>query len=50
MDLSIDEFTLQEDEVIQVKWFSSSEIKESFLKQPETFIPSFKNIISLFLS
>ena len=49
MDVSIKDLLLQESEVAQVKWFTPSEIKELFLDQPEIFVPSFKDIIDIFL-
>lgn len=49
IDLPIDAFILQENEVAQVKWITPAEIKNLFLKQPEIFIPSFKGIVQLFL-
>jgi len=49
IDLPIDKFVLQENEVAQVKWFYPSDIRNLFQKTPEIFIPSFKNITELFL-
>ena len=48
VDKKIEDFTIQEEEVEQIKWFSKDEINELFNEKPEMFINSFGNYIKLY--
>ncbi len=39
-DRSIDEFTLQPEEVVQIKWVPKDRLLEMIAKHPETYVPS----------
>lgn len=40
----IEEFTIQQEEVAQIKWFSSKELLKQIEEHPELFLDSFKEI------
>ena len=42
------EFTIQEEEVEQIKWFTKDELLTKYNSNPEIFIKSMKNYIYLF--
>jgi len=49
VNLDIDQFVIQKDEVEEIKWFSSKEFKEQLQDHPEEFIPTMKKYSGLFI-
>lgn len=49
LDLPLTAFTLQPDEVEQVRWISPKGLKNEYSQHPENFVPSFSLILPLFL-
>lgn len=48
IDKKIEEFSIQEDEVEEIKWFSPSELREQMQNNPEEFVPTMKKYFELF--
>ena len=49
IDRDINEFTIQEDEVEEVKWFPQEELKKQLQEHPEKFLPTMQKYFKLFL-
>lgn len=48
IDWPIDKFTLQEDEVEQIKWVDKAWLKQDLAKNPDHYVPSAQTWIKLF--
>lgn len=49
IDKEIDQFTIQEDEVEEIKWFTAEELQTQLRKHPEEFLPAMKTFVALFV-
>jgi 8-oxo-dGTP pyrophosphatase MutT (NUDIX family) len=49
IDLPIEAFILQADEVEWVRWISPENLRKEFSETPDNFVPSFALILPLFL-
>ncbi|MCK4650049.1 NUDIX domain-containing protein [Candidatus Pacearchaeota archaeon] len=50
IDKDINDFTIQEDEVEEIKWFSLGELENQLEVNPEEFLPKMKSYFELFKS
>lgn len=48
-DMDIDQFKIQEEEVEEIEWYSSKELKKQLQEYPEEFLPTMKKYFELFL-
>lgn len=48
VDKPIEAFTIQEEEVAEVKWFGKDELEEQLEKNPEEFLTAVKRMMALF--
>ena len=48
IDKELEEFTIQENEVEQIKWFKKNELSDDLKQNPDKFLKSIKNCINLF--
>jgi len=47
-DLSIEDFTMQPDEVVALKWISPQNLEQDIKENPEDYLPSMLNYLRLF--
>jgi len=48
IDRGINEFTIQKDEIEEVKWISPSDLKQKLQNNPEDFLPTMGKYLNLF--
>ena len=48
IDKNLNEFIIQKEEVMEVRWFTKNKIKELFQKKPGSFITCFEKIFKVF--